>query len=648
MTKTLTREDVVRIREEWDGFAPGPGERKKEQEEVIAACDFALSLTPQTPEEVAQDYEAVLQTMGFACILDERMDAARTRLARLRDWAARAQALEAEVADLHAQCEGHDERARQAVAERDAARQEVERLTERVDGLTRSLKASLANTEEAQEANKRLADGLANAADDAAQLRERVVTLEREREESMATASELEQTARVNHGKWRRSEARAEAAERRGREYEDTLMQVGEALGLKNVTGPALVQAARNATQPTTAPAGLLEAAKESRTVLGNLSVFTTSVRLAAVRRLDTALAAYDAAKGGETREGHPTTAHATSVVTRLEEMLSAMDDGTLGRRDVVGRVGVLLEKARKWDAAATSIPAAVADIAAGMTGASYLPGNETRLLSGMKILNALLSGRVPEAGGREAHAASVAAVSMLYAHHARTSNGAPPPSRLVPTPAPDGQALAQQHSEWAKTDLGREVLAQPKSMTLVRGECMGTECESGAPTVGSHLMECPANSQVLVPTASRFARVDPDEDTADGKTTGFDDWGESAAPEFEESLRQPSTMEGSLKPASNAAPEVVWEGDGVQVLADGSFTCTAVAWHCADKVLARALSEAKRELAGSINPSALDAVRKTAAEAMRERCVAMVRGVVNIGTATKANLIEGLRSLKP
>lgn len=83
------------------------------------------------------------------------------------------------------------ERLAKAESERDAARQEVARLNERVDGLTDSLKASLANTEEEQEANKRLADGLASAADDAASLRERVATLE----EELATLTASEQGA---------------------------------------------------------------------------------------------------------------------------------------------------------------------------------------------------------------------------------------------------------------------------------------------------------------------------------------------------------------------------------------------------------------------------------------------------------------------
>lgn len=95
------------------------------------------------------------------------------------------------------------------------------------------------------------------------------------------------------------------------------------------------------------------------------------------------------------------------------------------------------------------------------------------------------------------------------------------------------------------------------------------------------------------------------------------------AVPKFEEGLRQPSTVEANLKTGSNSTPDVVWEGDGVRVLADGAFLTQFAGLGCAERatnVLARALAEAKRELSGSVRAEALAAVRTTAAEDMRER----------------------------
>lgn len=46
-----------------------------------------------------------------------------------------------------------------------------------------------------------------------------------------------------------------------------------------------------------------------------------------------------------QVRPSHPTAEHSQRVVNALEEMLAPLSDGTLGTRDVVGRVSVLLEK---------------------------------------------------------------------------------------------------------------------------------------------------------------------------------------------------------------------------------------------------------------------------------------------------------------
>ena len=50
-------------------------------------------------------------------------------------------------------------------------------------------------------------------------------------------------------------------------------------------------------------------------------------------------------------RPSHPTADHSQRVVTALEEMLAPLSDGTLGTRDVVGRVAALLERAQTAEA---------------------------------------------------------------------------------------------------------------------------------------------------------------------------------------------------------------------------------------------------------------------------------------------------------
>lgn len=48
-----------------------------------------------------------------------------------------------------------------------------------------------------------------------------------------------------------------------------------------------------------------------------------------------------------QVRPSHPTAEHSQRVVKALEEMLAPLSDGTLGTRDVVGRVAALLEQAK-------------------------------------------------------------------------------------------------------------------------------------------------------------------------------------------------------------------------------------------------------------------------------------------------------------
>jgi hypothetical protein len=92
---------------------------------------------------------------------------------------------------------------------------------------------------------------------------------------------------------------------------------------------------------------------------------------------------------------------------------------------------------------------------------------------------------------------------------------------------------------------------------------------------------------------------------------------------------------------AQPSAPEVVWEGDGVQVLADGNWGFRpGGTYHGGFNALARALAEAKREVEGMRGER--DAERQIAqeweakaykaAESMRERCVASLRSEIDHG----------------
>lgn len=198
-------------------------------------------------------------------------------------------------------------------------------------------------------------------------------------------------------------------------------------------------------------------------------------------------------ATGGQTpREAHPTAAHAKSVVTRLEEMLSVMDDGTLGKRDVVGRVQCLLETSAKWDAAVErvrdgetlrrvagaafigvsewdadvesdvrergasdelrSVAAAVARHVLGLTLPKVPGGGET--WCGCEASKVDDSGHCEQHGGEPAPEDACGDCGRHVDEHrdggasesceARNDLEPTPRARIAPTPTPEGPALAQ------------------------------------------------------------------------------------------------------------------------------------------------------------------------------------------------------------
>lgn len=213
---------------EWHGCTDDRGHSFNEGTCEDCGMDLAKgsvpspALTPPTPEEVVRDYETVREALALSvtanyhevpsgcwatgprtgdavqdlltCPGCAAIAAAKQlldnpgALARLRDWAARAKTLEAELARLsaagealHAEADGLEQRVVTAESERDAARQEIE-----------------------------------DRAKEARELRSQVATLERERDTLQGA---LEGVKSVS-ADWR---SRAEAAERRVAELEGLL-----------------------------------------------------------------------------------------------------------------------------------------------------------------------------------------------------------------------------------------------------------------------------------------------------------------------------------------------------------------------------------------------------------------------------------------
>lgn len=207
------------------------------------------------------------------------------------------------------------------------------------------------------------------------------------------------------------------------------------------------------------------------------------------------------------------------------------------------------------------------------------------------------------------------------------------------------------------------------------QGLCMGEACAKDAPTVGAHLLECPASRSVVAPTPTpeaiaavpipatseearaemKSAGVDPDAFIAEARAHVENvrvalGQPAPAAPDVEQEtdgrwLAESTSVNGAMAYGStpaeavakvrqveqDAVPGVVWEGDGVRVLADG--TCERLwedgsGWEVNASrtvaALARALAEAKRE-----QRKAVEAMRARLAEAVREHFAKSPEGTV-------------------
>lgn len=172
------------------------------------------TLTSPTLEDVARDYETVCAVCRY------EPDA----LVRLRDWAARAQALEAEVGRLNAELQESGvmqrglantvskltESLRDAESERDAARQEAERLATAHRAEMHQMMEQVA---EATRGHEAMMGERNEYAAEVAALRSQVATLEEERAAQHQRACDAVAHASAH-------KARAEAAERRVAELE--------------------------------------------------------------------------------------------------------------------------------------------------------------------------------------------------------------------------------------------------------------------------------------------------------------------------------------------------------------------------------------------------------------------------------------------
>jgi len=396
---------------------------------------------------------------------------------------------------------------------------------------------------------------------------------------------------------------------------------------------------------------------------------------------LRTLLAAYDAAKGGEARE--------EGSLGELLALLAQPKTDTLLRVETEGgclysldgaELHELAGKARKWDEACAQLrvlksPEALGRVlqqdAEALGAISGIPtGQWLALLAWLERYMLGLDTPTPPTGGGEPKSSTVDERPMCPGprcpmcsgeacnlcmtdealgdcdHDGAERHEEPAPrARIAPPTTPEGPAIAgwrtcgnaacahppcppeATHCTACGWDLGRSrmengvhVVVTGRPVTLVPGKCWGKPCEAH-PTVGGHVAGCPATGWGLAledgtPVVPALAPVPgfamPPH--AVQAVIRHQAQPEPAAPETWD------VEPGRLRVRADGVGEFFaagrWRG---LANASGSMQVKAMG------ALARALAEAKRELAGSVNPVALAAVRKTAAENMRERCVDLV-----------------------
>lgn len=468
-------------------------------------------LTPPTPEDVARDYDDVLDFIANGRTARKGLVEVGEAMRRLRDAAARAKALEVDCRNLASAVRKEQQRALTSESERDAARRDaaeaqemlgqerrrVEEARQEADRLVKEhrveMRQMMEQVGEATRGHEAMMAERNEYATETIALRAKVAELERERNAALSMLADEEHA-------YGEMEARAQAADRRVAELEAKLKGTEEALDETHEEWKRL------STHP--APAGLLEAVGAATRAWERMGTAKTGDAAQAFMAMDMAmraLAAYDAAKGGE-----PTVTHAA---------LAAVVETFINEHGLA---------------------------------------SETLMRVGAReVLRRVTGGEAQAAGGEQADARKY----REACERARDERGL---LQAHVQPAPHPSAALWNVAVWLLA------LDTPPS---------GPGGEPNPP-------ESPDGSTEPTPTPD----VPP--------------------------LAQPEP----------AAPEVMWEGDGVRVLEDGTAQKSDHhgGWEADPnprvQVLARALAEAKRELAGSVNPIALAAVRKTAAEDMRER----------------------------
>lgn len=289
----MTNDETTRLIEEaLNTWSSHPNARAEDEKRAATALEVVKAALTALPEDVERDVTLIRRELeeGGADYAPHLAS-----LSRLASAAARVPGLEAEL-------------------------EQVKRVGNEAAAHWKGLADSWQEATGNAEARANTAESERDA------LTARVAELERERDEAMATGAELDRTARANHAKWTAAEARATAAEadnavllslvRRAiyGKADRSCTECGKKDGCDEGCAMARAAAAhhpgsalleelerlRAKSAPTPAPR-LREAAVEARTVLGCSSAFTDSVRLGAVRKLDAALAAYDATPPADT-----------------------------------------------------------------------------------------------------------------------------------------------------------------------------------------------------------------------------------------------------------------------------------------------------------------------------------------------------------
>lgn len=642
--KRLTDERLAQIRE-WMAKRAGDSNLSYDEGVILLLLGHIASLTPPTPEEVAEHVEAVQQALVMGAGERERRHA-RLSLTRLGDWAARAQGLEAR-ADVDRQRQEELDRARYAAeraqesaeAERDAARQEAAALSAQLVDATRAMGEEM------------------NA------LRSQVATLERETMEALplpkagiAYAGHLPSFVRaiVDAHQKQLADAydavsathleRAEAAERRVAELEATILARAEAhkrtmLQLRDATHPApagLLEAVPKVVAPFVALADTLRERadyyemKDGEVLLEEEVLETTAAFRAQITAGDAReFAAFAAAKGGAR--------DATCPNCKADH-----DDARKYRE----------ARERAKDAYGLHNHAVTAYLNARdhhkVIGVDVAPVVATAVLS--YVLGLTLDTPPSGPGGGEP------------CELCRTTAGHMPmcPRFIAPTPTPEAIAAVPVP---ATADEARVVM------------------ESAGVDPDAFLAEARAHADAVL-----RSRIAP---TPDVPPLAFKS--DASMPPTEARLEvdgKEVARIGNLQPEP-AAPEVVWEGDGVRVYPNGNIESDAP-WTVRPmqvaQMLARALAEAKREAPsprevhemrkahGAVQLSGTDGVvtcfgsgdsavlvmphsvyksdTRKAAEAMRERARAALQSEIDHGEWSDTardmlmNVADALRAL--